>query len=344
MPKSLFLALLASFALVACDTGDPAESPDALVGTWRLDTTTSHTYVTPAETVTAMDMSQPGVGGIVVNGTPSGTLHYVTGLSGQRQGEDASISLSTFVSGHTYPDGPWMTLHLTRTHGYLTIGEGYTQTQYSAYFWQDPSPVSISRTGVDVTEVLFEGYDPETGGSKVFRVSGSFQVAMRQYTTGVETEVQAAQWPHIQDNVESRFVFETGGVFRSESTEGGRTQSRTGRWEAADGRLRIGLTYTPTMETVTTDYRYRVEDGALSLAYTPSFCPTYCLRNREYSLYLGTGSLASARDEFVYRYTPSTSLSLPASVKPAEDTQATLQRLLTPNLPESLSPGTTTAE
>ncbi|GAB5533910.1 MAG: hypothetical protein Rubg2KO_01590 [Rubricoccaceae bacterium] len=329
MTKSFVFVLLV-LVFAACDTDSGGiDSPDTLVGTWLLDGTTAHSYVTSAETHTALDTQQPGTGGIVVSGAESGSLRYLTSLSGV--GDHPTVTLSSLPNGQEYSQGRRMTLYLTPNHAYLTIGDAHSSTQYSSNFYgQESSPMTLSRTALDLASITFYGYDSQTGENRTLQASGSLTFATRQYVAGIETEVEPVYNSNTPSDSESRFVFEADGTFRTETTGGGRTVSRKGRWEAADGRLRVGLTHAPSSETVTMEYRYRVEDGILSLAYTPSFCLDYCVRGRETSLYLGPGALTSVRDEFVYRYTPSTSLGLPERVEQTQDTPAVLQEILAP--------------
>lgn len=277
--------LTLTLLIAACDsTEDPAA---LLVGTWEAESYASTVYIVVAETQTALDLSRPGTGELVVTGSEDGTFrHLIMRYSHPEQGPH--VILSSAPNGvRSRPDARFMDLEFTREGVMLTVhnGTGGARSYYT------PAPYESERVTLENGRISVDGLrlvQPSEGSEVV--LNGILVYAQTEYPAGREAAFTRSQTAHEAGWLVTRFTFGADGSF--ESLVFG--QPSNGTWASAgqglvrtitnDGQAVQSYAYTVAGSTlVLENERSRQEcNGACSMIETAiGLRPGTVVRSRE---------------------------------------------------------------
>ena len=279
--QSIALALFC-VATFGCDSGYPTSEPvpNAIVGTWTLQSATLDTYATVSQSQTALDLFAPAEGALNVEGAVSASIRYLD----QRYSNSFGDGTLTGYSFSSVPESAVATASVrfavTPSGSAVLSVHGADGNQRRAFYVEDPWEPTLFSLGADTIRVSRARYvDLAAGNGEAVFVEGSLVLPRRPLEAGRETLLsRRALNGYVADGYSH--TFRPDGTYRQNTTYG----SRAGTWALTEDGVVIEVDGASAL------YRFEIAGSLLTLARPSAVCPTSCPFDvrRYYDLVEGT--------------------------------------------------------
>lgn len=278
--------LLALFVLcvglAGCDSGGPAEElpPNAIIGTWALQSATLDTYATVSQTQTALDLFTPAEGVIAVEGALTASIRYLDQRYSNSWGDGTLTGYSLSSVPESAMSSASVRFAVTPSGSAVLSVQREDGGEAQAFYVDDPWDPNLFSLGPDTIRVSRARYSawPRGSGETVF-VEGVLVLSRRTIEAGRETLLsRRAQSSYVAEG--RSWTFHADGTYEERSIFG----SRTGNWEATRDGVSVEVSGASLL------FRSEVDGPSLTLTSASNLCSYLCEfdMRRYYDLIEGT--------------------------------------------------------